>query len=95
MFKFEFDDRKSISNLRKHGVSFDEAISCFSDELSIEFYDESHSGDEDRFILIGNSSRGRVLLVAYTIRDSIKVVSTIRIISARPATRRELESYAY
>ena len=92
MFKFEFDDRKSISNLRKHGVSFDEAISCFSDELSIEFYDESHSGDEDRFILIGNSSQGRVLLVAYTIRDSIKV---IRIISARPATRRELESYAY
>ena len=43
MFKFEFNDRKSISNLRKHGVSFEEAISCFSDELSIEFYDEAHS----------------------------------------------------
>ena len=95
MFKFEFDENKSKANLKKHGVSFEEAISCFNDNRSIEFYDEAHSMDEDRFILIGNSNQGRVLMVAYTIRDNMKVISSIRIISARPATRQELQTYAY
>lgn len=95
MFKFEFDENKSKANLKKHGVSFEEAISCFNDSQSIEFYDEAHSTDEDRFILLGNSNQGRVLMVAYTIRDNMKVISSIRIISARPATKQELQTYAY
>ena len=72
-----------------HGVSFAEAKSCFEDVFALESFDVGHSADEDRFIMIGRSHRGRILIVAYTVPD----YRTIRIISAREATRRERLEY--
>lgn len=85
---FDWDERKSAANLQKHKVSFEEASSVFGDPLFVTFYDEEHSGDEDRFITIGMSVRSRLLLVAHT-DDEV----SIRIISARSATRRERGFY--
>jgi uncharacterized DUF497 family protein len=65
---FEWDDRKSASNRRKHGVSFDEAATAFGDPLSITIPDPAHSKEEDRFVLIGDSFRGRLLVVVHTER---------------------------
>lgn len=86
---FEWDALKAVSNEHKHGVSFSEASSCFWDPLQVSFYDPDHSDDEDREILIAQSNRSRLLLVNYTMRDE-----TIRIISARPVTRKEARDYA-
>ena len=90
MIKFEWDLAKAIANLRKHGVSFDEAQSVFYDEFAVQFYDDGHSGDEERFLLLGMSTGASLLLVCHCERDS---GSTIRIISARKATRRESTFY--
>ena len=86
--RFEWDDRKARANERKHGVSFEEAASCFYDPFGLDFYDEDHSEEEDRYILLARSSKGRVLVVIYTERGD-----RIRIISARKATPREEEFY--
>lgn len=86
---FEWDSRKAASNLLKHGVAFDEAQSCFFDPLQIAFADPDHSLDEDRDILFGRSEADRLLVVVYTLRKE-----SIRLISARPATRRESKKYA-
>ena len=86
--EFEWDPRKARTNERKHGVSFEEAASCFSDPSGLDFYDEEHSEEEDRYILLASSNRGRVLVVVYTERED-----RIRIISARKATPREEEFY--
>ena len=87
--QFEWDDSKAQGNARKHGVTFDEALSAFYDKRQVAFYDPDHSDDEDREILIGHSKNGRLLLVVYTVRGE-----TVRIISARRATRKEAEDYA-
>lgn len=87
--QFEWDDGKAQANLAKHGVSFDEAQSCFYDPQQIAFYDPDHSEDEDRELLIGHSNQGRLLIVSYTLRRHV-----IRLISARKATRREAKIYA-
>lgn len=68
MWKFEWDERKAASNLKKHRVSFSEASTVFNDPWFITFLDEEHSIDEDRYITIGLSSRNRLLLVAHTDR---------------------------
>jgi uncharacterized protein len=81
---FEWDRKKARSNLAKHRVSFDEASTAFRDALSITISDPLHSEDEDRFVLIGYSNRNRLLVVVHTDRGD-----RIRIISARPATKRE------
>jgi uncharacterized DUF497 family protein len=88
--RFEWDKSKATVNLKKHGVSFDEAKSVFSDELAKLIADPDHSEDEDRFILLGYSSSMRLLVVChcYRIDESI-----IRIISARKANRHEAASY--
>lgn len=88
--RFEWDPRKAEQNRRKHGVSFEEAESVFYDESAVEFYDDEHSEWEDRFLLLGLSSRSRLLIVChcYRERDSI-----IRIISARKATKSEARHY--
>jgi len=86
--KFDWDDRKANINLSKHGISFEEAKSVFVDPFYVDFYDPDHSDDEDRYIIIGESQRQRLLVVAYTEREGI-----IRLISAREATRREKVSY--
>jgi uncharacterized DUF497 family protein len=85
---FEWDPEKAGFNLARHGVSFEEAMGAFRDPLSITILDPDHSEDEDRFVLTGRSSKGRLLVVVHTDRGS-----AIRIISARRATRREQRTY--
>ena len=85
---FQWDVAKARANLRKHGVSFDEAASAFFDPLAVSGNDPDHSTDEDRFITFGLSSRGRLLTVVHTVRTE-----SIRIISARRATRTERKLY--
>lgn len=86
--KFEWDDNKAVSNLSKHGVSFDEAKTVFDDPLYIDFYDPDHSADEERYLIVGESNRGRLLIVSYTERKD-----SIRVISAREVTRSERKAY--
>ena len=88
MFKFEWDDAKAASNLQKHGVSFDEALSVFGDNRAITFSDSDHSEFEDRSRTYGISNKARLLVVIHTERRS-----GIRIISARRATRYEKSIY--
>ena len=87
---FEWDSRKAAANLRKHGVSFEDAQSVFSDERARLIDDPDHSADEDRFVLLGLSSSMRLLVVAHCYRAG---GSTIRIISARKANRDEQHFY--
>ena len=87
---FEWDPRKNASNKRKHGVSFQEAESVFSDERALLVDDTEHSDQEDRFVLLGLSSSLRTLVVCHCYRDPD---DTIRIISARKATRNEAKYY--
>ncbi len=82
--EFEWDRKKAQRNLRKHRVSFDEAVTVFYDPLSATVDDPDHSVGERRLITIGYSSRGWLLVVSHTERGS-----AVRIISARSATRRE------
>jgi len=86
--EFEWDPGKAKKNIRKHQVSFNEAVMVFGDPLSMTFYDPDHSIDENRFITVGLSRLGKLLIVSHTDRDD-----RIRIISARKATRREREFY--
>ena len=88
MFKFEWDDQKAASNLLKHRVSFDEAISVFGDALALTFADTDHTEVEDRSRTYGTSNKARLLVVIHTERRS-----GIRIISARKATRNEKSIY--
>ena len=76
---FEWDDAKARSNARKHGVSFEEAVSAFADWFQITRPDPLHSTDEDRFVTIGMSTRNRLVVVIHTDRSD-----GVRIISARP-----------
>ena len=87
---FSWDERKARENLRKHGVSFDEATTAFADERARLKHDPDHSRDEDRFILLGFSAKLRMLVVAYVYRQA---ETEIRIISARKATRNERKQY--
>lgn len=86
MIKLEWNRAKATANLRKHGVSFEEAQTVFYDEFAVQFFDDEHSGDEERFLLLGMSTGARLLLVCHCERDAGHV---IRIISARKATNSE------
>jgi uncharacterized DUF497 family protein len=88
--RFEWDERKSRQNKRKHGVSFAEAQTVFLDENAIRYYDPDHSEDEDRFIMLGMSFKLRVLVVCHCYRTDDKV---IRIVSARKANKKESAAY--
>ena len=88
--QFEWDDAKNRENIRKHGVSFQEAHTVFLDENATRFFDPDHSQDEDRFIMLGMSSKLNVLVVCHCFRKNDTV---IRIISARKALKREARSY--
>ena len=85
---FEWDPKKAEANLTKHAVSFQEATTVFGDPLSLTIPDPDHSDDEQRFILLGQSYSGRLLVVIHTQRGA-----GVRIIGARLATRRERRSY--
>ena len=86
--RFEWNARKAAANLRKHGVSFDDAASVFFDPLSATGDDPDHSLDERRFVTFGMSSSGRLLVVAHVQNDDV-----IRIITARHAVRAERKLY--
>lgn len=85
---FIWDDGKAESNLKKHGVSFEEAATVFGDPLSLTIGDPAHSIGEERIVTVGESVRRRLVVVAFTERNG-----QIRIISARQATRREARDY--
>jgi uncharacterized protein len=90
MIKFIWDSNKAESNLKKHNVSFSEAESVFYDEFAVQFFDEDNSVSEDRFIMLGMSNESRVLVVCHCERDE---GNSIRIISARKATKNERKFY--
>jgi uncharacterized DUF497 family protein len=87
---FDWSEGKNLSNQRKHGVSFEEPETVFVDENALLIHDPDHSGEEDRFVLLGLSARLRMLAVNHCYRKNDEV---IRIISARKATRKEREQY--
>ncbi|MGV0029054.1 BrnT family toxin [Phormidesmis priestleyi] len=86
--QFKWNASKAERNLSKHGVSFEEAETVFDDPLYVDFYDPDHSEDEERYLIIGESNQGRLLIVSYTERGD-----STRLISAREVTRAERESY--
>ena len=90
MIKFDWDPVKAASNMRKHGVSFEEARSVFYDEFAVQFFDEESSEAEDRFLMLGLSDKVRLLIVCHCEREQ---GNTIRIISARKATKNEGKYY--
>lgn len=85
---FEWNQEKAAGNIKKHGVSFDEAVTVFWDENALIINDPDHSEDEDRFILLGMSENLRLLVVIHCERGN-----TIRLISARTATKQERKQY--
>lgn len=86
--QFEWNPEKDVRNLERHGVSFEEAKTVFDDNLFVAFADPRHSIDERRYLIMGQSGQGRLLVVSYTER-----YKRIRLISAREATRRERKFY--
>ena len=86
--EFEWDEEKAESNKDKHGVSFTEAETVFADPLALTGYDPDHSNEEDRYITMGTSLEGRLLVISHTDRND-----RVRIISAREASRRERRDY--
>ncbi len=86
--RLSWDDAKAIANLARHGVSFHEAVTVFGDPLAITYPDPDHSIGEERYITFGRSASGRLLVVAHVERQD-----GLRVISARPATRRERRIY--
>lgn len=85
---FEWDEAKDLANQKKHGISFDEAKTVFGDPRSITIVDEAHSDEEDRYLDLGLSSSGRLIVVSYTERPP-----NVRIISCRKATKAEQKTY--
>ena len=88
--KFDWDQAKANANSKKHGVTFEEARTVFYDEFAVQFFDEDHSLEEERFLLLGLSSDAKLLLVCHCERERGNI---IRIISARKATKREAAHY--
>lgn len=86
---FEWDEQKALTNKKKHGVSFEEAATVFGDPLALTIPDPEHSEDEEHFVTMGTSAARRLLVVVAVDRDD-----KTRIISARPASRRERKDYA-
>lgn len=84
----EWDEEKAAANLEKHGVSFEEAATIFGDPLYIDFYDPDHSVEEHRYLIIGTSTGGRLLITSYTEREG-----AVRLISAREVTSSERVAY--
>ena len=86
--EFKWDEKKAAANLADHGVSFDEAKTVFDDPLYVDFYDPDHSHDEHRYLIVGESRQGRLLIVSYTERGD-----AVRLISAREVTLAERKAY--
>lgn len=88
LLEFEWNPQKAASNLRKYGVPFEEASSVFGDEVATAYRDPDHSQHERRYLAIGTSARGRLLIIAYVYRGE-----RVRIINARQVTKQEREMY--
>ncbi len=91
--KFEWDPVKAASNLRKHQVSFDEAVQVFKDPLTLTIFDEQHSDHEERWVTIGSSHYHRLVVVVHTWIEAETGLIHVRLISARLATLREIKQY--
>jgi uncharacterized DUF497 family protein len=90
MIQFEWHPSKATANLKKHQVSFEEAQTVFYDEFAVQFFDEAHSANEERFLMLGMSAQSKLLIVCHCEREGGDI---IRIISARKATKRESVFY--
>jgi hypothetical protein len=90
---FEWDPEKARSNRSKHGVRFEEAASIFRDPSMLTVYDAGHSQNEDRWISMGISERGRLLVVCHTFAEETPAAATVRIFSSRKATQTETSQY--
>ena len=88
--RFDWGKSKASLNRKKHGVSFEEAVTVFYDDDALEFHDPDHSENEDRFFMVGLSFKARTLIVSHCVRE---LGSVIRIISARKATKQETQKY--
>lgn len=86
--EFEWNEEKAEKNLAKHRVAFDEATTVFDDPLHVDFYDPDHSDEEERYLIVGRSRRGRLLILSYMERGD-----AVRLISAREATPAERRTY--
>jgi len=92
-YNFEWDPRKAHDNRNKHGITFDEAATVFRDSKALSIFDPDHSETEDRWITMGFSGNGRLLIVIHTFRDESEDDVTVRIISSRKATKQETKKY--
>lgn len=90
--KFEWNPKKEAINIQKHGITFGQASSVFTDPYALNKYDEEHSADEDRWLLLGKSINEVILVVVHTFKDQ-NDIELVRIISARKATKNESEAY--
>lgn len=93
-YDYEWDAHKVASNLKKHGVTFEQAASVFLDALSLTVFDAAHSEHEERWFTLGYTTGGALLAVAHTYQATSSSNTRIRIISARPATKQEQHFYA-
>ena len=90
-YKFIWDEKKAVLNYKKYSVSFEETRTVFYDENAIEFFDDKHSeSEEDRFLLLGFSFKGRILMICHCVREGGNL---IRLINARKATKNEQKYY--
>jgi uncharacterized DUF497 family protein len=92
-YNFEWDPKKALSNQEKHGVSFEEAATVFCDPMAMTIYDPDHSETEDRWITMGISKKGRLLIVCHTFYEESQESVSLRIFSSRKANKRETQSY--
>jgi uncharacterized DUF497 family protein len=93
VYDFQWDAVKAVTNANKHGVTFEQAATVFLDPLALTILDETHSQDEERWWLLGHDASGVLLLVAHTYQTTGAASANVRIISARPATKREQQFY--
>ncbi len=91
-YRFEWDPQKARENAAKHGVTFELAATVFGDPLALSVYDEAHSEGEERWVTLGLAGNARLLVVVHTFAET-DAGATVRIISAREATRRERQDY--
>jgi len=92
-YEFEWDDAKAESNLTKHGVNFMDAMSVLLDPLAMTRFDDEHGDEEERWVSVGRAGNGQLLLVVHTFSATGPNLALVRLISARPVTRREREQY--
>ncbi|MCF8075219.1 MAG: BrnT family toxin [Desulfotignum sp.] len=92
-YNFEWNIGKARENQQKHGVAFDEAATVFRDSNALSIYDTDHSESEDRWITMGLSEKGRLLIVIHTFLEENDNIVKIRVISSRKATRQEIQTY--